>query len=107
MKAFRRLMHDPMPARILLRGKLRDEDDGSWIWCAIIEEDWFQLVPALYSEVGVFELPNEPQKHLQQGPARADPAHSHPLFDTPSDPVISLNNVRVTRVTSLTRAYFL
>lgn len=59
-------MQDPDHAQIILRGKLRDEDDGSWIWCAIVEENWSQLVPFVYTEVGVFALPKTRQTHANR-----------------------------------------
>ena len=57
---FGRLMESPDRARTILRGKLRD-DDGSWVWSAIRETDWVSLVPGLYKEVGVFEMPTKPR----------------------------------------------
>jgi len=85
LKVFGRLMKYPDRARTILRGKLRDEDDGSWVWSAILEDSWNDLVPTLYSEVGVFELPpdSEPAPVLPSG--------------------IRLDSLRVRRVYSLTR----
>jgi len=48
-------MTNPSRSHTILRGKLQD-DDGTWMWCAIMEAAWLDLVPSLYSEVGVFEL---------------------------------------------------
>ena len=69
---FSRLMQDPDRARVVLMGRLRDED-GSWIWSTIREQDWTSLVPGVHNEVGVFETPGPlPVTHSGETAARAN-----------------------------------
>ena len=44
----------------MLRGKLRDKEDrASSVWFAILPRQWLSVVPSVYAEVGVFEIPNK------------------------------------------------
>ena len=83
-------MKHPERSRTILRGKLRDEDDGSWVWGAILEDAWKDLVPSIYSELGVFELPVESSSSNETQSAALTTG-------------IRLDTLRVRRVYSLTR----
>jgi len=61
LELFGSAMQRPERDRIVLRGKLR-EDDGSWTWSAIRKRDWATLVPGVYNELGVFEIENDNSK---------------------------------------------